>query len=162
MGEAAGGKPAGGGGKPAPAGGAAAGAGANGAARAPAAVAGASGAASWVGGCGTPASPAWPGPALPSPHAANRASAKSRHRAYLSAGDLASALAITWSAAAGRPGRRALSEGGGSDIWAEMTAIPFSRRNGGEPESISKLAQASAYWSVRPSSGRLLICSGTT
>src|ERR1039457_2828955 len=81
---------------------------------------------------------------VPSPHAPRSAAAKSRHVWYLSSGDLASAFASTWSTAGGRSPRRAVSAGGGSDSWAHSTASRWSRLNGGEPDSISNVAQASA------------------
>ncbi len=114
----------------------------------------------WVaarGGCGRDS-----GSTGRSPNVPRSAAANSPQVAYLSSGDLAIALAMTWSIAGGRPARLVVSGGGGVDSWANITASPPSRRNGGAPASISKAAQASAYRSVRPSTGRPSICSGAT
>ena len=94
------------------------------------------------------------------PNAARSASANSRQLPYRSAGDFASARAKTASALAGNPGRQLDSAGGGSDSCAYMTAVASSRGNGGAPVSISNAAQASAYWSARPSTSLPSICSG--
>ena len=88
------------------------------------------------------------------------ASANSRQLAYRSSGVLASALAKTWSASGGRSGRREVSGGGGSDMCAQITAVTCSRGNGGSPLSSSNAAQASEYWSARPSTRWPAICSG--
>src|SRR5450755_811738 len=88
-----------------------------------------------------------PGPADPGtrrPRASRRAAANARQAGYRSAGAFAIALASTVSTAAGRSARRAQSDGGASDSCAQTTARPWSRLNGGAPQSISKEAQASA------------------
>ena len=57
-------------------------------------------------------------------------------------------------------GRRSVSDGGGLCRCAQMAAKLSLRWNGAWPVSNSNTAQASAYWSVRPSTGRPSICSG--
>ena len=97
-----------------------------------------------------------PGPRAPGsrPQARRSASANCGQVAYRSTGTLASALAITSSTAAGRSGRRLVSAGGGADIWAHITATDSSLVNGGAPVSMVNAVQASAYSSVRASTGR--------
>ena len=73
---------------------------------------------------------------------------------------MASALAITWSTAGGRSGRRLVSGGGGAETWAHITATDSSLVNGGAPVSMVNAVQASAYSSVLASTGRPSICSG--
>ena len=80
-----------------------------------------------------------------SPRPCRSAAANSSQLAYRSAGALASALASTASAAAGRPGWRDRSEGTGSDRCAWMIATPRPRGYTGSPHSSSKAVQASPY-----------------
>jgi hypothetical protein len=69
---------------------------------------------------------------------------------------------MTWSTPEGVPGRRDVNAGGGSEMCAYITATGSFLVNGGAPVSIAKAEQASAYWSVRPSTASPLICSGDT
>jgi hypothetical protein len=89
-----------------------------------------------------------------------RAAAKSPQRPYLSAGDFARARTMTASTAFGNSGLRAVGSGTGSWTWANNVAMVSSRWNGRVPVSRTNATQASAYWSVRPSTRAALIRSG--
>ena len=91
-----------------------------------------------------------------------RAAVNSPQVANRSPGARAMARVSTSSTADGRSARRVLIRGGGSDSLANAIARPASRLNGGAPLSSSKAAQASAYWSARPSTAWPSICSGAT
>ncbi len=65
--------------------------------------------------------------------AAPSALTKSRQVGYRLAGDLAIAVAMTWSTAGGRSGRRSVSRGGSASSCAHISAMLSSRRNGGVP-----------------------------
>src|SRR5205823_2060161 len=62
--------------------------------------------------------------------------------------DRAMALATTGSIPFGNSGRRSVTDGRSSAMWAYITAASCSRRNGGSPVKHSKRTQPSAYWSA--------------
>jgi len=45
-------------------------------------------------------------------------------------------------------------------MWAQITAVTWSRGNGTSPQKSSNATHASEYWSARPSTGLPAICSG--
>ena len=89
--------------------------------------AGEAGTAAGVAGAAVTAAGGGPDWVAGSPRPCRSAAANSSQLANRSAGALASALASTASTAAGRPGRRDRSEGGGCDRCARIIASPGTR-----------------------------------